>query len=785
MKLLSLLVAVIVVMAGAGLVALTFHAPQSSTGVVGAAVSGGAVSTPSTSRAGAVLSQLNENNVPSSYAFLPNFNARAIVAGNTVEPLYGASPAPMGIGDFGLVNTSSGLVGYNTTTSSVEGSLTLNSMQPFYLLNDAPQSVTVQLNTVLDNVTLFGSPNYVFWTQNVLFYSQRTHTLTFLDNIWNFSSPSFTFTATSLYNYSGNEVAPVFYYTLGPTINVSYPFTVNLYLNATVIGQRSAVFFNYSISSPTLSSSLSGSYDRVIFNSLPASQQPAVAPQFLISGTTLTPTGYLLYDAELMIGGPGGGSTTSIYNINGNMRLMLLDTSTGTYTNVRSAYDFGTDTGETSEGIAVSWTGSAVAYLTPGPSLLYGMWNVSSPSMGTPETFSGTVTPSNSFIFAGAGGSFNESTAAWVPIHPDGSFSFMLPQGVYTGAALMSYHEPQYGIEMASGMDIVLAADESLGIYTPLYAFNNQQLGLLASSGAGTVASPYMINGNGVSTVNQLFSELNDFLFPVFPGVLFMNTSAYVALNSLPSMYIQYMQSLLPELEYYGLPTSNYMPFEFYNASNASVLSSPFISGWYPFFLYGFPVANLLIWNSTHMLVGGNYFSSMGSSALIFNSTSVLVWGNVFAENPIAGTSISHPSRYFQYELSPIYPAAVPTGLSVFSSGDTIYNNAFMVQLPAMSPDFNIYTFGGANYMDVWNVPFVLVGSASPTSFNGFVIPAASITGGAYIGGNFWYNYSPRGSLHLPFSDDGWIANGGDYVPLVLGNPNSSSYNSVLQPLAV
>lgn len=124
----------------------------------------------------------------------------------------------------------------------------------------------------------------------------------------------------------------------------------------------------------------------------------------------------------------------------------------------------------------------------------------------------------------------------------------------------------------------------------------------------------------------------------------------------------------------------------------------------------------------------------------------------------------------------------MPTGLSVFSSDDTIYNNAFAVELPAMSPAFNIYTFGGASYVDRWNVSFAKITEATPVVFNGILLNSASIIGGGYIGGNYWWNYNPRGSLMLPFNDNGWIQNGGDYVPLVPGAPVSNSYSSVIMP---
>ncbi|EQB69021.1 MAG: thermopsin precursor related protein, partial [Ferroplasma sp. Type II] len=48
---------------------------------------------------------------------------------------------------------------------------------------------------------------------------------------------------------NGILVAPVFYYGIGPTIHVTTPFKLNLYLNSTVVDRDSAVYFNYSIMS--------------------------------------------------------------------------------------------------------------------------------------------------------------------------------------------------------------------------------------------------------------------------------------------------------------------------------------------------------------------------------------------------------------------------------------------------------------------------------------------------------------------------------------------------------
>ena len=513
-----------------------------------------------------VLNTLTSRHIPSKYVYLPNFNARTAVNGGVVQPLYSTSPAPMGLGDFGLRNTSSGIVGYNLSTSSFEGSASFSNMKPFYLLNDAPYSVTIQLNTVLNNVTLFGSSHYVFWTQNVFFYSARTHSLTFLDNIWNFSSPSFTLTKNSIYSADGNIIAPVFYYDIGPTINVGYPFTVNLFLNSTTVGGRSAVYFNYSVMSPTFTSPEAGSYDMVIFNSTLPGQSAAKAPSYLVSGTTLTPTGYLLYDAEMMIGGPGGGSTTSLYNISGAMTLKYLDATTGFYANVPSAFNFGTDTGETSEGITVFWTQDAVAHLGTGPSLLYGMWNVSGSNHAGSVTYSGSLTPANAFLFVSPGSRFSESGAAWAPVSSSGSFQYLLPaDGVYSGEALFSEHSIM-NFTLGTVTAISLSVNPSIGIYTPLFAMGNSGVTSLASSlsasGGGTSGSPYVIQGVQNMPVNTLFSEVNDFFFPVFPGVLFVNTSLHVQLVGMPSFFFNYMPNLLPALQFFGFPTSNFMQFD-------------------------------------------------------------------------------------------------------------------------------------------------------------------------------------------------------------------------------
>jgi thermopsin len=695
-----------------------------------------------------------QDNVPMKYAFLPNLQKRFIYTGDQVTPLYSQAPAPMGLGDFGLRMNSTGvLVPYTYTTSSFEGSIQVNSLMDFYMLDSAPYSITFQLNTVLNNVTLFGNSSYVFWNQNVIFYSARTQELTFLDNIWNFSSSAFYMSPNSIYSGYGILVPGVYYYAIGPTIKVTYPFSVDLYLNSTVINGDTAVFFNYTVTFSN-GTSISGSYDRVLFNSTYGMPTGYVAPQpyYLVSGSELTPNGYLLNDAEIMIGGPGGGSTAMIYDINAMMNLYYLNSTTKSYHNVPAAFDFGTDTGETSEGVAVSWTGET-AMLNAGPSFLYGMWNVS--KTNKMSSFIGNVNPPNTFMFVSPGSFFNRAYSAWVPLSPTGEFYYTLPEGNYSAYLLLSNYNPIVINKMNSTLNVSLSRNMSLGIYTPLYAFGNNQLQFISYQGNGSASNPYMIFNNEYCPINPIFAQFNDYAFPTFAGVLIANTNLHINLEAMPMLEMIYPQTLNAFLSYYNLPKTNYLNYEFYNTSNLSLINTQFISGWFPYAaVYWNPlVASVIFWNSTHNLIANNQFSSMGSSLLFYNNNATysnnVIWGNYFFENSITQS----------YFASSLYNGLMPFGLTLYSGNNLIYNNYFDVQYPAYNPDYNAYWAVPALYLNIWNI------SMEPLNytyhFNGFSL-TGNILGVGYQGGNFWYNLNNKSF----FNDLGLIESGGDYLPL-------------------
>jgi len=711
-----------------------------------------------------IVSDLKSQHVPSTAAFLPNFGARVSTEGGVVTPLYDNTPAPMGLGDFGIEDVNGQNVGTVTYVRSVMASVTLNNVEPIYVTSSAPDEFTMQLNTVGTNVDLFGNDSYQFWLQNVPIYATSTQTLSFEDNVWNFSSPAFLFTANSVYAHGpgGVVAAPTLYYAVGPSFHIPMPFTVVVYNNLTVVGGRSTIFFNYTVI-PSTASPFSGSYDFVEFNSTPAITGPAPQPVNQINGQKVGDTNFLLNDAEIMLGGPGGGSTTSLFQISGSMGLWLLPNGTSTYQTVPSAYDFGTDTGETSEGIA-EWatTGSSpMAELGSGPSMLYGLWGVVGAQQGE-ETITLNLSPTNTFVFASPGATFNESAAGWGPTAISGPTVYNVAPGAYSFEYLLADHTPQAATYSSGGTwTVALTLNPSLGDYTPLWAEANSQLAAISQGGIGTAKDPYILD-NGPANVNSLFGEINDYAFVVFPGIYLIDTTAFVTAAELPAFSIAYLPSQIAgaRLIQDGLPLSDQLNIELYETSHVSIINSDQISGWIAAFgSFGEP-ASIYLWGATNTLIAGNELEveSNGITAAGFTATNGgynVIWGNIFAPQPVVSPSTAELLNY----------GAFPA-LWEFESHDVIFNNAFLTPVTAISFPENFYSGAFQLNVDQWNVK--VQPSSDVYTKNGFYL-SGSILGLSWEGGNYWSNYgTPQDPFGvLPYNDGGLIFSGGDHHPLI------------------
>lgn len=688
-----------------------------------------------------VLNTLHSKGIPNKDIYMPNFNAAPQKVGSLVNgPSYTTAPAPMGIGTYGFSNNSGVITRNNISTNSFEGSVTFQNFSTFYALDDGPNSVTIQLNDILSNVTLFGQSGYTFWNQNVLFYSARLNEIQFLDNIWNFSSPAFYMSPNVFSSYGGNLISPEFYYTVGPAFSITFPFTVNLYTNSTVMNGENTVFFNYTVSDS--SGSTSGSYDMVQFNSTYGQPAGYSAPQanYLVNSYNVTPTGFIPYDSEIMIGGPGGGSTAMIYNINASMTLKY--NNGGSYVNVPNAYDVGSETGETSTGASVTWTPNAVAHLSAGPSFVYGMWNVS--QTNTFNHYSGTVNPPNSFMFVSQGSSFDAPNSTWTPLSQSGGYSFELPTGSYSTSILMADHTPVSSQMLSAGapQTFNLPFNMSTGVYTPLYAFGNSQLQYISSSGMGTAGNPYYLfnNPSPSGMLNPLFNTFNDYVFPQFNGVLLHGTNAWTIMQNMPSFEVQYSPYQQLVMNYYfGVSYSfgtNQLGYVLYNTSNAMITHN-IISGWFANTLTEFPVANVLLWNSHHDIIMSNTFITMDSSLLIYNQQGDLGY-NYVGQNFFLQDQNLNKYNYPGIAVSTTFGTSPygPVAMTLYSNANQIIGNTVIVYDTAVSPFYSIYSGNYAFYVNTY-------------------------------AHNFWWNYIPSHN-NIPYNNNGQIYIGGDYSPVFI-----------------
>ncbi|EQD64248.1 thermopsin precursor related protein, partial [mine drainage metagenome] len=225
-----------------------------------------------------------------------------------------------------------------------------------------------------------------------------------------------------------------------------------------------------------------------------------------------------------------------------------------------------------------------------------------------------------------------------------------------------------------------------------------------------------------------------------------------------------------------------------------------------------FPQGNVIVWDSTSVLIRGNHFTTetvpgtgCGSGGacvplqctsgcvppdelLLYGGRNNTIWGNTFADpagvSPTAGAG------------------AVYAGLAEAESGDLVYNNNFSVDNPAMLMAYDIYNdscwagYAGQclplftpSYRDTWNVTNQSATDVAATA-NGFPL-SGNVLGPAYRlqGGNYWWNWGsaldPFGTV--PYTNvfdytqnatnlppgypavESSLRVGGDFVPLRLG----------------
>ena len=274
------------------------------------------------------------------------------VVPESVNPtaLYSTEPAPMGIADFGIGQSGGP---YTYSTSEFLGNFT---WQKLTLSGSEGTSFSDQLNVVLRFVQ--GGTTFAYWIQDVAFMDSATGDLSFENNIWNFSntngclSPSDVSGNGTVYPYSGCQG----YYAVGSTTQPgafevmpspgNFQLLVRSYLST---GDVPEVAFEYRDGV----TSWYVTYDNVVW---PWAAHPSADDNFLVDGTQYNPIG-LFYDAELGIGGPGGGSAT-VAEDETHASSQLLYWNGHNFQAPLAAWNFGSNTAEAVSNIQSIWSAS-------------------------------------------------------------------------------------------------------------------------------------------------------------------------------------------------------------------------------------------------------------------------------------------------------------------------------------------------------------------------------------------------------------------------------------------
>ena len=688
-----------------------------------------------------------------------------------VSPLYNSTPAPLGVADFGLNDTGGVITPYLLTTPSVEGQFTDYGIHPLAVDAGAPDYYGVQLNAVLTNVQLRGTTGYQFWTQNVIEYSTYAQQLYFIDNVWNFSSQAGYLSPNvfAAHGPNGTQVGTSYYYGTGPILTVAEPFTVDLYLNSTVLSNgNQAVFFNYTVGS------ISGTYDYVEFNSSGTHAHPAVTPVYEANGFAYNPLG-LTNDFEMVLCGPGGGSNVVILGANGDIALLYKNTL-GQYVSVPSAYDYGGETGETALGVTIGYyTGPDHAWFYTGPSFLEGLWNTTTDVGAGFTDFLNHANPYNMFLFV-ALGTVPETAAGlatfqWAPSYPGNDNEYYLPPAdtVVSIILMQSEYTPVYfgGVGTPFTVSGSLAANPSEGVYTPLWAFNANDLANISTGGI-LYNNEY---GNigvlpGSTTYFPWFGMVNDYGFPTFPGI-FLSGVSFPTVYNPPAFTVTIPPWQVNVTNYFGLPTTNDLMLYFYDDYSVWLKNAADIGGWFPTVAYfgnTASQANVVFWNTSGSQIANNTFETGSEALFLYGGSGNLIEGNVF-EN---GENFVAPDYYAIAGNGYTHTGLAEEDNDVAYGPDLIYNNEFLTNITAVNPLFDPYA---SNFYENFYGDFYANWNITPTA-------GTNIIGGPVIDGNYWVNYGDAFNPYAPepllnpyenniYYYDNQMFWGGDFYPLV------------------
>ncbi len=260
--------------------------------------------------------------------------------------IHSSLPAPVGIADYGVLNSSGIISPYKEFFSEVAGGATIydikayNSSPPEGV---SPYSASLQLNSVLCINSSSGT--YYYWLQNVILLNTNNDTMQFLNDLWNLSSRNSVLYSSNIIGKGAMKLAGLDdVYIYGSSFrNYSLPMTAYLFIR--ISSSPNSVTVQYGYSRNPLSVSW---YDNVTIK-----ESGVKSAYMMVSGYSMDPRG-TFYDSELVFGGGGNGETTSFSSMNASLSMWyVLPNGSAEYP--RALYGFGSDTTEMAKDLSTEY----------------------------------------------------------------------------------------------------------------------------------------------------------------------------------------------------------------------------------------------------------------------------------------------------------------------------------------------------------------------------------------------------------------------------------------------
>jgi len=255
-------------------------------------------------------------------------------------------PAPVGIADYGVQNSSGIIKPYTERFSEIAGGATIYRIKAYNSTPPpgvSPYSASLQLNSVLSVNTSSGT--YYYWLQNVIMLNTNNDTMQFLNDLWNLSSKNSVLYSRDI---SGKGVLKLVgldnVYIYGSSFR-SYSLPMAAYLFIRISQSPDSVTVSYGYSRNTVNVNW---YDNVTIK-----ESGVKSAYMVVSGYSMDPRG-TFFDSELIFGGGGNGEYAYFSEMNASLSMWYV-LPNGSTEYPRALYGFGSDTVEMADDLSTEF----------------------------------------------------------------------------------------------------------------------------------------------------------------------------------------------------------------------------------------------------------------------------------------------------------------------------------------------------------------------------------------------------------------------------------------------